>query len=343
MGLNLRTAAQTAAGVAPTGSIAPGPGRMPLPIGTVMTAAGEPVARPTAQQLLGTADAASYVAASQAPAAPAVPANYVPPKPQILNLSDLPPEKQRELTQAVQDMAPAYKSMQSVPQAQSPYLPELNQILAERAQQMQMPQAALTPALSLATPPAPPPQPQPVAQPPAPAALPPGLPSDYTTPPEITPDDKRAFLIAALSMGDRRFEKEYRLYDGDLTMRFRWLSSAESEMIFTQLGRDAAANKFGTAVDYLRWFDQYRMAISLSQLITPQGQSIQIPPIKEITFNEPGLGETVLPQLFDYIQSKVLPSEALFQIALTTYKRFQGLCVAIMEKAHDTNFSQGTS
>jgi hypothetical protein len=78
------------------------------------------------------------------------------------------------------------------------------------------------------------------------------------------PSRDDALLYVAAMLGDRRFEKEYSLYGGKLTVRFRQLSSSLSDRIFHQVAHEI--RKGEVTDDGYTQLMRYRMILCLSTI-----------------------------------------------------------------------------
>lgn len=303
-----------------------------------------------------------------------------------VNFEDLPPERQAELRQVMQQ----YHAEQNSPEAQqlralntqSPTLSPGVQAAARQAAvaamanspRQTMPEVVLTrgagpdfrrqqppaqPPVALSEPPAEPQlQPQATAEPLSPV---PTLPEDvvadagglmpvtacprclwnlaHAFEAEPTPQDRLAFVATIL--GSQRFIKSYAVMGGTVTLWFRSLLAAETDLIFKQMRLDALNQQILGEVDYFSRLNVYRLSCMLYKLTDSHGAVIaEVPEPLHIPHDDVP-GETVLTPLVNWFNEHVCTTESLRHIAAQHHREFQRLVEALEAQTGNPDFWNG--
>lgn len=166
------------------------------------------------------------------------------------------------------------------------------------------------------------------------------------TPFELHPtlDDKQGFLAAVLGLG--RFEKEYDLLGGNLTVRFRSLTSKESQIVQQQLGAMVRSGEIMGDAEYWTSLMEYRLALSTSQIAVGGNVVYSSPPFVEWEQkNQPAEGDPVLPtaipRMLDCLYTSGLTQEPIRRIVGKAHQEFQRLVEMLEEMTNDSDFWKG--
>jgi hypothetical protein len=254
--------------------------------------------------------------------------------PPVVDIDDLPEEKQQEVLQTV-------KTMLSRPPKEDTFIPRGPGIAEARAHAMHA--AAKTTAKINAAQAAPAPQPKPAAPPPPP---PPVEEDEQDVPESSVPDtppvaepqvcchcgwptaskewcnptkhDKQFFVAAVL--GQKRFVKEYNLLGGQMRVGFRALTVEENDLIIKQLVQDWNDGKISGPAHSVAEATKYQLALALDSVETNVGP-LSLPTLEEYDCDEPPTG-TILPQVVDYINKHAMPTETIRRIVSKAYGHF---------------------
>jgi hypothetical protein len=160
----------------------------------------------------------------------------------------------------------------------------------------------------------------------------------------VTKEDKQVY-VASIVTGSR-FVKTYKLFDGALSITFRGLLAWESELVLRQLYIDNANGKLNAPPEFYKKTREYRLALALASLVSSAGVSnaVQLPPFKDgydVDFtNEESTG---LPELVMHLDEKVIKTETLRNVLLSTHEGFDLLTHKIAYGAKDADFSSATA
>jgi hypothetical protein len=140
---------------------------------------------------------------------------------------------------------------------------------------------------------------------------------------DVDESDKYAFLASVL--GGKRYFKDADLFDGSVVARFQTLTTDEADLALAQCAYDYRDRKVTDQGEFFRVLSNYRMCLGLNRIHT-QGSVTLVPPLDEITWDEPGEGQdpqTVLPVLLEYVNANVLQHETMRRVVGMSYQRFQ--------------------
>lgn len=254
-------------------------------------------------------------------------AGYVPPTNKIVDITTLPPEKQKE----IRDWLAGYR----------------NDVATLAAPQPEIQQA-----------------PQPIAQPPVAAPqpvveqqVPPTTSSDtvsiapthcarcqwpVSSPFNVvaTEQDKQQFLISILS--GESYRKEYSLLGGTVRLRLRSLSIPEVTAINLQLGYMVRNGLISGNLEYGLHNMLFRTVLGIEELKAGAHVLHTQTTLDAFATTHKPVGEhpTVLPE-YTEIVTKALKSEPVVQIVNKTYREFQRLIELLEEKTGEQAFWNG--
>lgn len=161
---------------------------------------------------------------------------------------------------------------------------------------------------------------------------------------EPTIADKRAFLVAI--MGLKRFEKTYTLFDGQITVTFRSLSSEETAMIQTQLGSMTRTAEVIGDAEFWAYLIEYRLILSTA-VITMGGNILyQVEDIVKWAKENPPTADdrltaTPLPRYCDHFYKKIALQETMRRVIGLQHAEFQRLVEALEALTSVPDFWKG--
>jgi hypothetical protein len=242
--------------------------------------------------------------------------------PAMKDISTLPPAKQAEVYQTIEEMAELQQTLQSQQAqqvaAQAGAMPQEIAGVPGMAQawqtagaggfpggvaivnDMDTPEGVTAPGI----PPQPQPQPQPqpamaeaAVEAPAPQPQPEGpvvcprcghdLNGELYVP---DPGDKELYVQAVL--GGQRIRKMHQLFGGRLTVVFHGLNPIETELAMAMVEEDVANQDLTSAMQYSTRFLDYRMTLAVSQIIRHGHDPIQLAPISDVVDDPAKLSES---------------------------------------------------
>jgi hypothetical protein len=152
---------------------------------------------------------------------------------------------------------------------------------------------------------------------------------------EITDEDKLRFVQAVL--GQKRFEKEYRMLGGSLVVGFRTLTNEETDMAFTQAAYDVQSGVVAEIDQYFRTVSDYRLALGLRRLDLPETKH-HLPELWGYTTPEPPKNTTKLKYIVPFIYDRILVSETLRRACNAAFVRFNRLVEKLEAHIDHSNF-----
>lgn len=253
-------------------------------------------------------------------------AGYVPPTSKIVDITTLPPEKQKE----IKDWLAGYR----------------NDVATLAAPQPEVPQPVPQPAVQQpAAQPAAPPEEQPATTPDAGSITPTHCSRcqwPVNSPFNIvaTEQDKQQFLISILS--GESYRKEYSLLGGTVRLRLRSLSIPEVTAINLQLGYMVRAGIISGNLEYGLHNMLFRTVLGVEELKAGAHVLYTWTPLETFAASRQPTGEhpTVLPEYTETV-TKALKSEPVVQIVNKTYREFQRLVELLEEKTGESAFWNG--
>lgn len=257
-------------------------------------------------------------------------AGYVPPTNKIVDITTLPPEKQKE----IRDWLAGYKRDVATLAAVQPEV----QPPPAQAPVQQTPQPAQTPAQSASQPTS---QSTVEASSPAPTHCarcqwPVNVPFNIVA----TEQDKQLFLISILS--GESYQKQYDLLGGTVQLKLRSLSIPEVTAINMQLGYMVRAGIISGNLEYGLHNMLFRTALGVAELKVGISVIYSRTPFDDFTKTHAPVGEnpTALPEYAEVV-AKSLKSEPVVQIVNKTYREFQRLIELLEEKTGESAFWKG--
>lgn len=261
-----------------------------------------------------------------------------------IDIGELSPEKQRELMDSLQSFQQIHQHFENTPQVaaagagvNAALRTAHNAALEPQASQVAAPQSV---------------DPRPIVTPEPAATV-----ADTGTDPvklcahclhdprqadtvEVTHDDKLRFFQAVL--GGQRFTKQYTLLAGNVRVTFRSLLSTETTTVLAQLGRDVRSQKILSDGDYEQWRLYYRMGLSL-QDIAVGGTLTSVPELSALQAPVE-LGATRVGEIWEYVETDVLPQESLKRQVGRLFMDFQRVVEKLevmMDAPENSDFWQG--
>lgn len=287
---------------------------------------------------------------------------------QLTDLEELPPEIREQLKAEVAEMM---ANEQTAPPAQAVRLPgsdpggvgEMTAWLQQQATakpEVSLQEPEITKPLRQQAAPAE----QPAEQPPATEA---GTAEQSTLCPccgfdqrvhfsaEPSPQDVQMFTAAILGGG--RFYKEVPIMNGQMTLVFRSLTSAESRMAVKQVRYDINRGEVATPSDFLMQLADYRLALGLHEIRDANGERIfENPPLDTASERWPRKPdgsvdwvkarerqETPLLDRLEWFLHDGLTDESLRRVAGVHHQHFQRVVETMEARTADPNFWQGTA
>lgn len=284
-------------------------------------------------------------------------ANWKPPTAKFVDIESLPPEKQAEIRQYLQEYKVETARQQQVDQQMSQanaQIPDSIQGAQREAMLQQMVDGDATMASRQASvvvddrpPAADPSRTQPAED----------TGADHATtcarcswpvnvPFEIVPTeaDKKVFLVALLGLG--RFEKRYDRLGGHLHVYFRSLTSRESIILQEQLGAMVRNGESRGDAEYYANMVEFRLAMSVSRLVAGGNTVYSVESLEEWAAKHPPLASeqiqpTPIPRLRDYFYANGATQEPIRRILGETFKEFQQLVGLLEDKTSEPDFWSG--
>lgn len=162
---------------------------------------------------------------------------------------------------------------------------------------------------------------------------------------EVTDEDKMDFVQSIL--GGIRFKKVYSVFGGMLTVTFRSLTTAESDMAYKQLIVDAQNDLQSKILSdtsfYWRTLMAYRAVMCIEKLES-RDNIVEVPPIDEIEVDETSYRRpnTKLFAVFDDLVNQIMPTEAIRNTITHLYTEFNSLCEKLQAMAEAKDFWKAT-
>jgi hypothetical protein len=167
--------------------------------------------------------------------------------------------------------------------------------------------------------------------------------------PEPEHAEKLAFLHSIL--GGQCYRKGVELFGGTVVAEFRGLTVKELDLIYAQAHTDFEKGRMTNQLDYWERVNRYRLYLQLASfksLTEPNGFDHELPEGLSAATNstattfwdcdEPPAGETVLPQIGDYIIANVLKSEHVYRIVHMACHHFNRVSAKMEAMADHTDF-----
>jgi len=292
--------------------------------------------------------------------APVLPAGHVPPRPKIVKISDLPPEKQAELAKDLEKakamlarsgeaaaavQAAMARTPQGVPQSVAAAIDQMSRATQARSepasvafvddtQQKPAPAAAAPPPTTTQA--TKPDEPETLA----PVHICPRCLWDTRMVYEAKPTDADRLAYFVAFRGGTRFEKEYALLNGAVLVTFRDLLTHETDAIWSQMAEDTkTANALAFDAFYHMRLLSYRLSLGLAKLVIDGVPTfVNSKSLKDVPA-QPNVN--VLTRLREMIESDVLTKETVRKVISGVFAEFQRLVEALEVEVLREDFSKG--
>lgn len=150
-----------------------------------------------------------------------------------------------------------------------------------------------------------------------------------------TAEDRVAFIAAILGS---RFIKAYPVMGNTVTLWFRGLLAAETDLIAKQMRYDALNQQILGEVDYFSRLNVYRLTCMLFKITDAKGAIIaEVPNVLDIP-HDTIAGETVLVPLVNWFNEQVCATESLRRVASQHHREFQRLVEALEAQTGNPDF-----
>ncbi len=168
-----------------------------------------------------------------------------------------------------------------------------------------------------------------------------GWPVDRSDGTDPTQFDKQLFVAAVL--GQKRFTKEYKLFNGQFKVSFRTLTVNESDLVIKQLVKDWNDGKIVGPAQSIAEATRYQLMLSLDSVDTNVGV-VPLPPFEEYTWmpNDVPENGTALPLLAEHITQEVLKMEPLRRAVAKAYGHFLDTISKLESMAESDSFWAAT-
>jgi len=148
--------------------------------------------------------------------------------------------------------------------------------------------------------------------------------------------DKYNFLQAVL--GGTRFYKEFALFDGNLKITYRTLTTPETDLVFRQMALEMKDNTIESSADYWLKLMTYRLALAVERIETPSGGPILIPELKEFKVDFDPVLKTPIPKITEHVMSEIAPQETIRRILVNQLAHFQRTVEHLEARMNDSDF-----
>jgi len=161
---------------------------------------------------------------------------------------------------------------------------------------------------------------------------------------EITTQDKQQFMAAMLGLN--RFEKDYTLLGGSVVVRFRSLTSRETETVMLEIGHMMREGTSAGQGEYLLNLMELRMVASVAQLVVGgnhvyRAGVLEDEDIKEDPARPKIMPITALPIMRHKFYEGAAKTESLRRMIGKAHQEFQRLVEALEAMANDSDFWKG--
>ncbi len=171
--------------------------------------------------------------------------------------------------------------------------------------------------------------------------------------PEPPHSDKMAFLHCLLGM--KSYTKDYSLFGGSVTVKFRTLTTREIDIVFKQAYRDYEKGEVTNEGDFRERINRYRLMLQLQEFKTdtfhremPDGYSKTTNPnatgvwvqLEDEADIDPK--ETGLPDVADWMVAEVMASETVFRVCNMECAQFNRLVAKMEAMADNSDFWKAT-
>lgn len=157
----------------------------------------------------------------------------------------------------------------------------------------------------------------------------------------VTPtvEDKVGYI--ALVMGEqKRFHRVASLFGGRITVTFRSLTTAEENLVFTQVDTEAKDGKIGNLVLYAAAIEDYKMLLSIESVQRKGKPALKLEPIAAYEFDDKK-HKTALPEYKDWLDAEVFLAASVRHAVVHAYNEFKQVLQYMEVKAPDSDFFAG--
>jgi len=152
--------------------------------------------------------------------------------------------------------------------------------------------------------------------------------------PIIEPTDTDISIYVQSIIGGQRFVKDYELFASKVLVSFRGLTPTEGELARSTAMVDASET--GSMVDFTMRYLEYRMTMSLTRVHRAGHEPVNINPLLDAcTIDD---APKRLRELRDWLNHKVYMTEETRQVIADTWSDFSGLMNLLNAKARDPGF-----
>lgn len=156
---------------------------------------------------------------------------------------------------------------------------------------------------------------------------------------QITDTERYAWLI---SLHGARFKKVYPLVGGKVSITFRSLTPAETQLAYEQTGFDMKGkSELGLPAYYAKLWEN-RMSLSLEKVEFEDGRAFPVPVDRMLAAGVTAGEHTAIPAILKYITANVVPSESLMRLVGRKFSNFQGL-IEQLEQEAERDFTEEIS
>lgn len=177
-----------------------------------------------------------------------------------------------------------------------------------------------------------------------------GFPKHLSDPIEVTEQDKDDFVQCML--GQKQFEKVYRLFGGKLAIKVRSLMPYEADLIWAQISADYHRGRLKTAIDERDFHNRYRtclQVIGISGLnrpvVLPQSYEEWEKVLGGPSINRGQQGDnpdTLIRLIYDTLQKKLAVSESIHRTLAGTVVQFNQLQIKLEANSQNPDFWKAT-
>jgi hypothetical protein len=150
------------------------------------------------------------------------------------------------------------------------------------------------------------------------------------------PIGDRRMWVAALETG--RYRKDFKIPGVGAWVRFRTLTSTESNLVH----RQAASERAETIFEHMALVKKYELALSVEEVAAASGRRYVMPADSLLKGSTPGQ-PTPLPGMYEYLMKNVLPSESMARLVFDKFSRFRAEVEWMEANADNENFPEETS
>lgn len=163
---------------------------------------------------------------------------------------------------------------------------------------------------------------------------------------EVVPsvEDKETFIAAVC--GQSVFSKRYRLLNGLVVVKYRSLTTADTECVQQQMGALVRSGACAGDAEYLAYMHTYYLALSVARVVVGKNVLYKMEGLEQWAKENPptaadAMDPTPLPQLVRYFQKHGAPTASIHRVIRNTFNEFQRLVEMLEVMADDPDFYKG--